>query len=256
VITSESGSNVNTSMKGFLDLPYRRPFARHYKAFDAGFYVDFPKQLKIMGDWLRESGCRRTLDIGAMTGGCIEYITRRGMRMDGTQFTPDVKRLAAARLRKAGIASTLYVSPVHGPLRVPGRARYDGAVALGWLNLPFTRARLRGYLAAIRRLLAPGGVFLFDFFEFRRLVVPPTEAVRLGNDVLHVSHAERLGKTLRRYHLWVSGGTPRAETSDLVDRSPAEARRELARAGFEVVKTKHLDFHYPREFWLARRTRI
>ncbi len=239
-------------MRGFLDLPYRLPFARHYKEFDAGFYVDFPKQLKLMGEWLRESGCRRTLDIGAMTGGCIEHISRLGMRMDGVQFTADVKRLAAARLRKAGVVSTLYVSPVRGPLRLPAAARYDGIVALGWFNLPFTRARLRGYLDAIRRRLAPGGVFLFDFFEFRRLVVPPTEAVRFGGDIVHVSHAERLGRTLRRYHLWVSGGRARAETSDLVDRTPAEARRELARAGFEVVKTKHLDFHYPREFWLAR----
>jgi SAM-dependent methyltransferase len=240
-------------MKGFLDLPYRLPFAAHYKAFDAGFYVDFPKQLKLMGAWLRESGCRRTLDIGAMTGGCIEYISGLGMRMDGVQFTPDVKRLAAARLRAAGVASTLFVSPVHAPPRVPSRLRYDGAVALGWFNLPFSDARLRAWLAAVRRLLAPGGVFLFDFFEFRRLVVPPTEAVRLAKDLTLVSHAERRGRTLRRYHLWIDGDRVRAETSDLVDRSPAEARRALARAGFEVVKTKRLDFHYPREFWLARR---
>ncbi|HEX7901529.1 MAG TPA: class I SAM-dependent methyltransferase [Planctomycetota bacterium] len=240
-------------MKGFLDLPYRLPFAAHYKAFDAGFYVDFPRQLKIMGAWLRESGCRRTLDIGAMTGGCIEYISGLGMRMDGIQFTPDVQRLAAARLREAGVASRLFVSPVHAPPRVPARLRYDGAVALGWFNLPFSTPRLRAWLAALRRLLAPGGVFLFDFFEFRRLVLPPTEAVRLAKDVALVSHAERRGRTLRRYHLWIDGAALRAESSDLVDRSPAEARRELARAGFDVVKTQHLDVHYPREFWLARR---
>ena len=117
----------------------------------------------------------------------------------------------------------------------------------------FTDAGLRGWLGALRRLLAPGGVFLFDFFEFRRLVVPPTEAVRLAEGLTLVSHAERRGRTLRRYHLWISGGEARAETSDLVDRSPAEARRLLARAGFEVVRTTHLDFHYPREFWLAQR---
>ena len=40
-------------MKGFLDLAYRLPYVKHYRAFDAGFYVDFPKQLKQMGRWLR-----------------------------------------------------------------------------------------------------------------------------------------------------------------------------------------------------------
>ena len=100
-------------MKGFVDLAYRLPYVEYYKDFDHGFYVDFHQQLKRMGEWLKEHGCRTTLDIGAMTGGCIEYISGLGIRMDGVQFTEDIKRLAASRLRKAGIKSTLYVSPVH-----------------------------------------------------------------------------------------------------------------------------------------------
>lgn len=241
-------------MKGFLDLPYRRPFAAHYTTFDAGFYVDFPKQLRLMGEWLKASGCRTALDLGAMTGGCIEYISGLGIRMDGTLFTPDMKGPAAARLREAGIRSRLFVSPVHAPPRLPRGPRYDGIVALGWFNLPFTRDALRRYLATLRRHLTPGGVFLFDFFEFRELVVPPTEAVELEPGLRLVSHAERLGSTLRRWHLWIDGERLRAESSDLVDRSKADARRELKRAGFEVERTKRLDFHYPREFWLARAT--
>jgi len=242
--------------KGFLDLPYRLPFARYYQEFDAGFYVDFPKQLRLMGEWLREYGCRTTLDIGAMTGGCIEYISRLRIRMDGVQFTPEVKRLAAARLKRAGVKSTLFVSPVHRQLRLPSTASYDGIVSLGWFNLPFSRRFLQRYLDRIRTLLAPGGVFLFDFFEFRNVKVSPLEAVNLGEDIVYVSHSELLGKVLRRHHLWIREKRREmlVETSDLVDRKAAEIRTLLAGSGLEVVKTRSLDLNYPREFWVARKS--
>lgn len=241
-------------MKGFLDIPYRAPFVEHYQAFDAGFYVDFPRQLALMGRWLKQHGCRRTLDIGAMTGGCIDYISSLGIRMDGVQHTRDIQRLAAARLKKAGIASKLWVSPVHEVLRVPTKTRYDGIVSLGWLNLPFTTSQLRRTLSRIRNLLVPGGVFLFDFFTFDDLKIPPTEAVDFAPGLTYLSHSERLGNLLRRHHVWIRDHREiLTETSDLVERRSGEVRRLLKDTGFEVEETRHLDFHYPREFWRARR---
>lgn len=241
-------------MKGFLDLAYRLPYVRHYRAFDAGFYVDFPKQLAQMGRWLREHGCRVTLDIGAMTGGCIEHISRLGIRMDGVQFTPDIRRLAAANLRKAGIESTLFVSPVHAPLRLPTRRRYDGVVSLGWLNLPHPERSFRRTLAVIRDHLNPGGILMVDFFRFEELVVAPTESVELEPGLFYLSHGERLGTVFRRHHAWLGAdGELAMETNDLVDRTPGGIRRLMTSAGFEVLETRHLDLNYPREFWLARR---
>jgi hypothetical protein len=189
-----------------------------------------------------------------MTGGCIEYITRLGIRMDGVQFTPDLRRLAEVPLRKAGIASTLYVSPVHDPVRLPAGLRYDGIVTLGWLNLPFSPARLRGMLARIRRLLVPGGVFLFDFFDFKKLVIDPQDARRFDDGIVHVATTERMGNILRRYHLWVSKGEKlRAEFTDLVERRPETVRPLLSAAGLEIVREKFLDLNYPRHFWLVRK---
>jgi len=241
-------------MKGFLDLAYRLPYVRHYRAFDAGFYVDFPEQLAQMGRWLREHDCRVTLDIGAMTGGCIEHISGLGIRMDGVQFTEDIRRVAAANLRKAGIASTLFVSPVHAPLRLPTPRRYDGVVSLGWLNLPHPPSSFRRTLAVIRDHLNPGGVLMVDFFRFEELVVAPTESVELEAGLYYLSHGERLGKVFRRHHAWLGkAGELAMETSDLVDRRPAEVRRLFTSSGFRVLETKHLDLNYPREFWLVRR---
>jgi SAM-dependent methyltransferase len=243
-------------MKGFLDIPYRLPFADYYKDFDRGFYVDFPKQLNLMGRWLRQYGCKTTLDIGAMTGGCIDYISRLGIRMDGVQFTQDIKRMAAARLKKAGIRSKLFVSPVHETLHVSTKKKYDGIVSLGWFNLPFTRTQLKHTLDKIHELLAPNGIFLFDFFEFKEVKVAPTETLRLGDDIVYISHAELLGNVLRKYHLWIrkKSAAPLLEISDLVDRTTDDARALLAGSGLTLLKTKFLNLNYPREFWLAQKT--
>jgi cyclopropane fatty-acyl-phospholipid synthase-like methyltransferase len=241
-------------MKGFLDVPYRLPFARHYKEFDRGFYVDFAVQLKQMARWLQEHGCRKTLDIGAMTGGCIEYISRLGIRMDGVQFTDDLRRLAKDQLRKAGVASTLYLSPVHDPFRLPAGRSYDGIVTLGWLNLPFSRGGLRSMLSRVRKLLVPGGVFLFDFFDFKKVIVDPPEALRFDDGIVHVAYTQRRGSVLRRYHLWISkGDNLRVEFSDLVDRRPEAVRPLLAEAGLKVVRAEFLDLNYPRHFWLVKK---
>lgn len=239
-------------MKGFLDLPYRLPFARHYKEFDRGFYVDFPAQLKQMGRWFQEHGCRNTLDVGAMTGGCIEYVSRLGIRMDGVQFTTDLRRLAEHQLRKAGIASTLHVSPVHDPLRLPASLSYDGIVSLGWLNLPFSQRHIRSMLARIRRLLVPGGVFMFDFFDFTKVIVATPEALRFDDGIVHVATTQRLGSVLRRTHLWIlKDNDVRTEISDLVDRRPATVRALLAESGLKVIRTEFLKLNYPRHFWLV-----
>ena len=82
-----------------------------------------------MGRWFQDHGCKTTLDIGAMTGGCIRYISRLGIRMDGVQFTPDIQRLAARELRMAGVRSKLYVSPIFADLDLPAGARYAVMVA-------------------------------------------------------------------------------------------------------------------------------
>lgn len=242
-------------MKGFLDLAYRLPYVRHYRTFDAGFYVDFPKQLEQMGRWLRGHDCQVTLDIGAMTGGCIEHISGLGIRMDGVQFTPDIRRLAAANLRRAGIDSTLFVSPVDQPLRLSTGRLYDGVVSLGWLNLPHSERSFRRTLAAIRDHLKRNGIFMFDFFRFDELVVAPAESVELEPGLLYLSTGERRGKVFRRHHAWLRrDGKVAMETNDLVDRRPADVRRLLTSSGFRVVETKHLDLNYPREFWLVRKT--
>jgi len=241
-------------MKNLLRIPYRLPFAEHYNVFDKGFYIDFPKQLELMGRWLQENDCKTTLDIGAITGGCIEYISKSGIRMDGVQFTADLKRIAMNRLRKSGINSHIYVSGIDEELQVPNGKRYDGIVNLGWFNLPFGHSYIRRYLAKIYGLLRPNGIFVFDFFEFGNVVIAPLELVRISQDIQYVSYSELLGKTLRKYHFWIMNHKDiECEISDLVDRDFDEVKTLLKESGLMMVKSIFMDLNYPRHFCLARR---
>ena len=127
--------------------------------------------------------------------------------------------------------------------------------AFGWFNLPLSPARIKRTLDTIHGLLAPKGVFLFDFFQFKDLVVAPTQAQSLPGGLVYVSHSQVLGNVLRRYHLWIRKGRakPLIETSDLVDRSAREVRGLLEESGLTLRRTKFLNLNYPREFWLAQK---
>lgn len=205
-----------------------------------------------MGSWFKEFECKKTLDIGAITGGCIEYISKLGIKMDGVQFSNDLKNLAASKLREAGVESKLFVSPIDKPLNVQKGNKYDGIVTLGWFNLPFSDKYIKRYLDKITSLLNPGSVFLFDFFEFKDIVIPPTEAQNFGPGILYVSHSELLGKTLRRYHLWALDHKKLlTEVSDLVDRSLDQIKDYLRDSELSLEREQFLDLNYPRYFCIA-----
>lgn len=225
---------------------------RYLADFEHGFYVDFEVQRKIMGEWLLEKKCKTTLDIGAQTGGCIEYISDLGIRMDGTQYTQDLKHFALKRLKAAGVISRLFVSSIDQPPTIAHARKYDAAVMLSWFNLPFTHLEMKRYLDAIHKLLQPKGVLLFDYFQFENVVVNPPETTRF-NDVLFISYTELLGKALRRYHFWIRGRTVESEVTDLVDRTPDEMINLLKNSRFIVDKTEFLQLNYPRTFVLAKK---
>jgi len=237
----------------FLVIPYRLPYVRHLADFEHGFYVDFEIQRKIMGEWLLENKCKTALDIGAQTGGCIEYISNLGIRMDGTQYTQDLKNFASKRLKTAAVKSRLFLSAIDQPPTIPRTRKYDAAVMLSWFNLPFTHHEIRRYLDAIHGLLQPKGVLLFDYFQFEDVVVNPPETAKFDDGILFISHTELLCKVLRRYHFWIRGRTVRSEVTDLVDRTADEVFGLLKSSGFTDGKSQFLQLNYPRVFVLAKK---
>lgn len=243
-------------MRNLLTIPYKAPFVRYIEAFDKGFYVDFPKQLEIMRTWLEENDCKTTLDIGALTGGCIEFISKSGIRMDGVQYTPDLRNVAARRLRNSRVESDILVSGLDEELRLPQKKKYDGIVDLGWFNLPYPRTYMKKYLKVISRALETAGVFLFDFFEFDNVVVSSPEVLRVGDDIQYLSYSELLagGKTLRKYHFWiVDHKEVEFEIGDLVDRTFSEVNSLLEHSGLRMVKSIFMQLNYPRHFCMARK---
>ena len=207
-----------------------------------------------MGEWFLEFDCKKTLDIGAMTGGCIEYVTKLGIEMDGVQFTNDLKTLATKRLRKFGIKSNLFVSGLGESLDVPSGNKYDGIVSLGWFNLPLTVSYMKHYLKRVSDLLTPAGIFLFDFFRFSYIIVSSTELIELDKNILLISTNKLLNKNLlRQYHIWIVNDTKIfTEFNDLVDINLNTVRRLLNESGLSLVRHSFLPLNYPREFCIAK----
>ncbi len=114
-------------------------------------------------EWLERTRPRpgRALDLGCGTGTNAIYLARYGFQVTGV----DIARLAIARsrrkARRAGVQARFLVADVTD--LPPDLGPFDLALDVGCFHSLDEQAR-RGYAASLRRVLAPGGVFLLYVF--------------------------------------------------------------------------------------------
>ncbi len=122
---------------------------------------------------------------------------------------------------------------------------FDAILALNFSYQVFQRrAELRAYLAAARRSLVPGGLFMLDLFGGWLSQQPVTERRRLGGGVTYVWEHQACDPITHRIrcaiHFELPGGRrlARAFTYDWRLWSLPELRDLLAEAGFDRIEVQ------------------
>jgi SAM-dependent methyltransferase len=106
-----------------------------------------------------ESGGQPALDVACGTGRLLIPYLRAGLDVDGCDVSADMISLCREKAAREGLATNLYVQPMHA-LDLP--RKYRTIFVCGAFGLGSTRRRDEEALRAFRDHLEPGGTLLLD----------------------------------------------------------------------------------------------
>jgi SAM-dependent methyltransferase len=113
-------------------------------------------------DLFADAGVHSVLELGAGHGRDALHFARRGLTVTATDFSATALEQLADSAQNAGIAdriSTL-VHDARDPLPLPD-GRVDAVFAHMLLCMALTTAQITALVEEVRRVLAPGGVFVY-----------------------------------------------------------------------------------------------
>lgn len=219
-------------------------FAKYYDAIYRDV-VDYPGSCDFLEAVFRKfaaSRPRSVLDLGCGTGSHALILARRGYAVTGLDLSRAQLREARAKARGASLPVTF----VQGDMaRFSLPRRFEAAICMfgGFGYLPTDRA-FASHFASVRRSLAPGGVYVFEFWHRPAAIdrhaswvyrQRPYEIIRL--DLSRVDR--RRSRIVMEFRFFV------LDRGRVVDRftevhtvrlfTMAEMRALLARAGFRLL---------------------
>lgn len=154
---------------------------------------DYAAEAKYVASLVREHAPRaaRVLELGCGTGAHAEHLVRMGYSVHGVDLSETM--LAGAAARKAGLPADLArrLSFGKGDVRtVRTGETYDAVISLFHvMSYQTTNADLAAALGTAAAHLAPGGLFLFDFWHGPAVLAqePEERVKRLEDDVIKVT---------------------------------------------------------------------
>lgn len=175
---------------------------------------------------------RRVLELGCGTGGHAEHLARMGFEVHGIDLSDSM--LARAEARRASLPTELserlsFSCGDARSVRVVPEQPFDAVIALFHV---MSYQTVNADVAAVYRTaqvhLAPGGVFLFDYWNgaavlsqkpevrVRRLCAQGLEVTRVAEPVMHWDR----NVCDVNYTLWVRAGGPQAPLHQVSEKHP------------------------------------
>ncbi|MFF8606931.1 methyltransferase domain-containing protein [Streptomyces sp. NPDC015346] len=110
----------------------------------------------------RTAGATQVLELGAGHGRDALYFARRGFTVRATDFSPAGLEQLRAAARRQGVAARITTTEhdVRTPLPLPD-ASVDAVFAHMLLCMALSTAEIRSAVAEVRRVLRPGGTFVY-----------------------------------------------------------------------------------------------
>jgi SAM-dependent methyltransferase len=130
--------------------PWNAVFGREGRVFDEP-HEDIPRITRL----LKERGARRVLDLGCGSGRHVIYLAREGFSVYGLDEAPEALALTGQWLEQEGLQADLQQGNMVDALPYPD-ASFDAVISVQVIHHA-RLATIRGIVAEIARVLAPGG---------------------------------------------------------------------------------------------------
>ncbi|MBP5452166.1 MAG: class I SAM-dependent methyltransferase [Treponema sp.] len=135
----------------YLDVMYSQELDRHENFQE--FYLELAKKY----------GNDSVVDVACGTGAVLLYLAERGIKIDGTDISEEMCKVAGAKAEKMGLKLNIY--PADMTKFCSGR-KYSLAIIArsGFMHLPDTKTQ-KAALLNLREQLVPGGILTLNTFD-------------------------------------------------------------------------------------------
>ena len=196
----------------------------------------------------RENGVRSALDCACGSGRHAIEFARWGLEVTGCDISAEMLKIARRNASKAGAAVDFFKAGLTEISQKAGRERFDAVLCLG-NSLPhlLTQRELDRSMRSIRRALAPGGVFVSQIRNYRKIIrdnlrfMPPTSVGQKGREtvffrMLDIHGSHRVDFNIIRLTQDAGKWTYRVQTTPLRPVTKTNMSDALKRAGFKKIR--------------------
>lgn len=182
-------------------------------------FMDYDAEFACYGALLEKYGAQKVLEIGCGAGNLAERLLAHGFEYTGMDISPDMLAIARRQLPPCPL--------VEGDMRNFHLGdSFQGALIVGRsLSYLLTNKDVRDTFDAVYRVLAPGGVFVFDVID-AHLFIPGIDP---ANILRHeATHEGRRYVRDSVFEVNAQNGWTWDWTADYYEEAPSGGRRHLA----------------------------
>ena len=218
---------------------------------------------RLIGKILKKYKVKTVLDLTCGTGSQVFWLAKHGYKVTGSDFSPELLKIAKARLKKEKLNIKLF----HGDMRTQKIGKFDAVVtifnAIGHLTP-------KGFEKAMRNIsqnLNTNGIYVFDIFNLNSLNSKDMSSLdmditkKIDDTKIHIYQYSRLDKkngllvSYDNYTLQKQGEKPKkfkvkfpmqiysaTELTDMLNRNGFKVLEKMGRDGsrFSDKRTKEM----------------
>lgn len=236
--------------KTALGLPFEyQKFPEYFDALNINENTN--EKNAVIEHLLKKQHVKTVLDMTCGTGSQVFYLSKHGYKVTGSDFSPDLLKIARIRAKKEKVTAKF----IDGDMRTLKAGTFDAVITILTAVSHLTKSGFEKAIKNIHQNLKAGGVYVFDVSNIEVMTDKKVSDLsfhvhkKLKGSQIHAIQCSVLDKAKRRlisydtYVIQKNADKPRTYNSTFLSQiySAKEVREMLLKNGFEIVGQYDMD---------------